>query len=305
MPDDLERTEIDEAALFQSAKEPAPAPAGDTGGPAEPAQDGQPRDERGRFATNKDEPPAQPSTEPSPSPQPPAEGRPPGADGEVNVPSWRLREEREAREAAHKRAEQAERYAAEVQRQYAEWQRQVQQQQQPKPEPIDPLVDPEGYYGRMRNEWRQEMKAVQLENNLQMAYNRHGDTFARAFQAFEQIGPQNPQWAASIVHGPNPGEALVNWFNREQVLYEVGPDPKAYRSKVLDEALKDPAFLAKAYEAARAHASGQQTPSGGRPQNITQLPPSLSRIAGSGPDPAMDNAIDDASLFRQALTPRK
>lgn len=302
----VEVTGLNEADLFKSTMA-NDAPAGDTGSSQDETQDGQPRDERGRFATNKtqDAPAqAQPSTETAPSPQPLTEGqRPPATDdAAANVPSWRLREEREAREAAARRAELAERAAADHERQLAEVRRQMAELQKPKQEPIDPLADPQGYVGQITQTFQQELRRVQLENNLQLAHVRHGDVFPKAFEAFEKAGHSNPAWAQSVVNGPNPGEAIVNWYKREEVLSKVGTDPNAWLEKQLEERLKDPAFLQKAVDAARAQANGQAN--GTRPNNVTQLPPSLSRVAGSGPDPAADDVTSDQSLFRHA-TARK
>jgi hypothetical protein len=310
LPDqNVEVAGLDDASLFQSTFENN-APAGDTGSEVDSQQDGeqsQPRDERGRFASKEtQQDPPQSATESVPSAQPTTDGQsPPSTEAEVHVPSWRLREEREAREAAARRAEQAERFASEHQRQLAELQRQLAELRQPKQEPIDPLVDPDGYHKRITEEFRAELQRIRLDNNLELARVRHGDTFDKAFEAFKEAIPSNPGWFVSVINGPNPGEAIVNWHKREAVLTQVGADPNVWLEKQIEERMKDPAFLAKAIEAAKAQANNQANgsgnASGARPNNITQLPPSLSRVAGSGRDPRADDDDSDGAIFRHAL----
>src|SRR5687767_7232752 len=75
----------------------------------------QPRDEHGRFAPKASEPEAEQVT---PQPEPAAQPEP----QEAQVPSWRLREEREAREAAESRYREAQ---AHFQRQMQELQSRV------------------------------------------------------------------------------------------------------------------------------------------------------------------------------------
>jgi hypothetical protein len=93
--------------------------------------------------------------------------------------------------------------------------------------------------------------------------------FLDAFNA----GRLDPHEAQRVLDSPNRWVAAVEWFDRQAVLAEVGTDPAAYRQRVLADALKDPSFLQKAVETARAQASPgafappphRQTASGGLP----------------------------------------
>ena len=302
-------TGVSDADLFSSAME-NPAPASDTGGQSaqeqppiqqqqpdqQPSQDGGPaRDERGRFAAKDGEPPPAQQAPPAADgqQQPPADGQQRPADDGAAVPSWRLREEREAREAAHARAEQAERRALQTQMRLEQLERHLQQKQNP-PEPIDPLADPQGFLAMMREEFERGRMEDRLQFSMERAHEKHGEVFEQAYNAFCATAPGNQQWAQSVLRRPNPGAEIVAWYNKERAYQEFGTDPKAYRSKLLE----DPQFLAEAVAAANARATGQVN--GARPNNVTQRPVSLSRVPGGGPNPVDDNDVSDRALFRHA-----
>ena len=92
----------------------------------------------------------------------------------------------------------------------------------------------------------------------------------------------------------------MQWYQDQKIRQETGGDLSAYRQKILDEAMKDPAFQAKVLESTRTQA--QAAPSGN--PNI-KLPPSISRLPGSGVSAAELDGGDmtDASLFKYATAP--
>src|SRR6185369_10687868 len=67
----------------------------------------------------------------------------PAKDEGGQVPSWRLREVSEARQAAERRAEDASRQAYAIQQQMAEMRRQMEAFQKPKSEPTDFFANPD------------------------------------------------------------------------------------------------------------------------------------------------------------------
>jgi hypothetical protein len=67
----------------------------------------------------------------------------------------------------------------------------------------------------------------------------------------------HPSEIARVMEAPNPLAAAVGWLRQRELLAEVGSDPKAYRERILKEALTDPEFLAQAIEAGRTAAGGR------------------------------------------------
>ena len=294
-------TGVSDSDMFAAATAPErPAPAGDTGVGAEPAppapppQGGVQRDEHGRFAsktTTQDEPqpPLQDGATPDGTKAP---------DGDGHVPSWRLREEREAREAAARRADNAERAAMEARVRLEQYERRLaQQQQDTQREPIDPIADPQAFIAMMREERERERMEDRLQFSMERAHEKHGETFEQAYNAFVNLAPGNQLWAQSVLKRPNPGAEIVNWYNKERIAKEIG-DPTTYRAKIAEELLDDADHQAKVFERAKARANGQVQ--GSRPNNITQMPVSLSRVPGGGPSPSLDNDASSAALYSHA-----
>jgi hypothetical protein len=89
-------------------------------------------------------------------------------------------------------------------------------------------------------------------------------------------------------------------FEERRVLQEIGNDVGAYRTKLEEQLLNDPAFMQKVGERIRTQSQPQQN--GQRPGSITQLPPSLKNL-GSGSSHSADVTeadMSDAALFRYA-----
>jgi hypothetical protein len=131
---------------------------------------------------------------------------------------------------------------------------------------------------------RGELAAQRVETSMAIAHNKHGDVFAKAFEAVGKLNPGNPDdqiTVRRIYASPNPGEALVAWHRRNTALAEVGDDPAKYREKIAaetrDALMKDPEFRKALLADLRAEASNG---SDGRPNTITRLPRSLNGAAG-------------------------
>ena len=261
-----------------------------TGQPIEPPKaDEQPRDETGKYAA-KEAKTDKPIVEGEPKPDT-AKVEPDDKDGQV--PSWRHREVAEARRSAETRAQTLEAQLAAMNARFA-----AQYQppkDQPKQEDIDPLLDPQGFAKRMQDGFESRISEMQLNNNLALAHVRHGETFEKAYNALlatAQAG--NRQIVPQLTNQANPGEAIVRWYNDQETLREVGGNPATYKQKLLDEALKDPTYLAKAIEAAKVSA-GQP-----KQNTITRLPPSLSRTTGS----SSNDDMGDGEISVEALLAR-
>lgn len=206
-------------------------------------------------------------------------------DNAPQVPSWRVREIREERDAIAKRLLDAEARLA----------------QQPKaevkpaeqPEKPDPLLDPVGYAKAVRDEVREEMLAERRETSLHNAHKTYKAEFEEAYASAQKN--IDPALKARMQQSRDPGETLIQWHREEKAKAEVGTDLTAYKAKLREEALKDPEFRKAAMEAWRAEAPTQTN---GRP-NI-QLAPSMSGTSRA--NAALRSANDDVSdaeLFEQ------
>ncbi len=167
-----------------------------------------------------------------------------------------------------------------------------------------------------------------LENNLRMTAIEVGKAnFQAAYDAFLEAGRQAPDFARSVVNDPDPGERIMNWYNNQRVLQEIGGNPQQWMARQLEAALANPQFLARAVEAAQNQARG--LPPGGAPQpqpnarpqpqqqngqarHAVVLPPSLSNMRGASGDGGANGgtvdyghgvSLSDNDLFRSAMAP--
>lgn len=263
----------------------------------------QPRDEQGRFA------PKQAETDAAPIQQPPVEAKtePTEAkDAEGNVPSWRLREIREERDALARQRDEFQRNNYQTTQQMQALQRQLAELQRPKQEPVDFFTDPNAAVKQQLSpiEARFETLASQLTLRASRAENLglHGKEKVSAMEkaidaAIQSNHPDMPLLAQRMRQSDDPVGEAMKWFQQDSFLKETGGDLNAYKTKALDEALKDPAFRAKAMAAWQAEAQ----PAPGSTPNI-KLPTSISKLQGSG---VSHTAVDDgdqsdAGLFRHA-----
>lgn len=273
--------ELNDKDLYDSATSDAPVEQAETP-VTEQAETGPARDEQGRFAPKVEAQPEQVTT--------PAEPAPAAKPEEAHVPSWRLREVNDAREAAERRAQEAIDRAQAYERQLQQF-----QQQAPKPEAPDMFADPQAWQTFVLQQQHQTAHSQRYEFSEMLARQAFGDervTEAEKWAA-QNVGPAE---RARIANSRHPYAELIKIQDERKVLSEIGTDPNAYVQKKLDEALNNPEFLAKAAE--RIRTGGQQTP--GRPNTIVQLPPSINRAtaAGSPHDEAGD--FSDGSLYAHA-----
>lgn len=292
---------VSDADLFEgamAAETPAEQPVTEQAQP----EGEQPRNPDGTFATKEAAPePEQPKTE-----QPTAEA-PPADDKDVGgqIPSWRLREEREARAEAQKALEAERSNTARLAAEFAQMQRQLAEATKPAPKPTeepDPLLDPQGFREHIRREFTEQLQNDRREFSLRTAHRTHGDKFSEAYGEAQQAMARGDQaLQARMQASADPGETLIQWHQEQKTMREVGNDPATYKQRLLDEALKDPAYLAKAIAAANAQAGGSPN-NGARP--AVKLPPSLSGAARADAHETnpSDNDVSDAGLFRHATS---
>lgn len=261
----------------------------------EPAQDNGPaRDEHGRFAARQAEPEAQPEPEAAQAQQ--------QAKEEATVPSWRLREVNEAREAAERRAAEIE---AHYRRQFAELQARI-----PKPEPKpapDVFENPNAFLEHGVNQAvdpiKNELNQTREFFSQQLAMRDHGpEKVQAAYKWIEQgLASRDPEAIATYqraMQSMHPYDALVRSHQQREVYQQIGGDPQAWAQKWLAEQLADPAKAGAILQQIQQRSSPQSQD--GRP--VTRLPPSLNRMASAAS--ASDNPIDnsEAGIFAYATS---
>lgn len=253
--------------------------------------EGQPRDDHGRFAARQ-EAEQQPEAQPEPQAQQP----------EANVPSWRLREERERAEAAERRFQEAQ----------TNWQRQLEQLQTRLPQPEKPKApdvfeDPNGF---LNHGVREAINPIQDQiGQLREFYSRkeaireHGqEKVTAAYNAIAQ-GMQNRDPEAQSVYqramaSMDPFGEIVGWHQQKAVFSQIGNDPNAWFEKELERRMADPKFAASQFEKIQQSARGGQQPQG---NNLIQLPPSLNKVPTAQSASDDDGDMSDGALFRHAM----
>ncbi|QOG21374.1 hypothetical protein [Bradyrhizobium sp. SEMIA] len=250
------------------------------------------------------EKPAAPAA-PEVKPEVKAEAKP---DDNAPVPPGRLREEAEARR-------RAERERDDLRAQMAMLARQQPQQQQPQqPQRVDLFENPSGfvqqelkpYLETIQSQFQMQREAMSLDFALQ----RHGEErVGSARQALEQgMARGDPHaWGTyqRAMSSHDPYGVIVKWHQDGETLRNVGGDLDAYRKRILEEALADPEYRARAIEAAK----GQAATNGAhvaRPAVVKPAvaSPSLGNIGAGGGD-AQIVEPSDAELFRAATQAKR
>src|SRR6516162_273322 len=251
-------------------------------------QSGRQRDEQGRFQK------AEKGSEDAQS------------DRDGNIPSFRLREESEARR-------RAETELSELRAQIAAF-KVNQQQQQPPQKKLDIFDDPSAF---VRQEMQPVIQQMQAEHRLNL--ERQSTENAQRFYGHETVdnayntmamGMRNsdPQaWAIyhSAMGSHDPFGVITRWFVDRQTLNTIGGDLEAYKKSILEQAMRDPEYQRQVFSAARGGATTQiNRPVQQVSQPATPLPPSLSEIGAAGGDELIQDASEEA-LFRAAVTAKR
>lgn len=289
-------SELNDKELFENAiaDTPAETPTEAVETPQivdEPANDGRERDEKGRFVAKAEDAPA----EPAPQVTEPAQRQ----ETEAHVPSWRLREVNEAREAAERRAQETETRFAEMRRQFAAMQAQLQKPQ----EPVDFYADPQAAMRQsidpLKSEFQTALEGMRSQFSEMMARQSIGDTKFDEVKKWAMGKLNDPVLSARIERSPHPWGELVKAHEQEKTLSEIGGDVSSFKNKILEEAMKDPAFQAKVIEAAKAQAAGHIP--GTKPNTVVQLPPSINRATSAASPHEETGDLSNASLYAAAI----
>lgn len=162
-----------------------------------------------------------------------------------------------------------------------------------KPKRPDLFEDPDGALAFMEQGVQQQIaplisqiQNMRVENSMAIAHATHKDTFAKAYEWMTtKLNPQNPDDLATgrrIVNSPNPGEALVAAYKRNETFARVGDDPAKFeeniRNQTREALMKDPEFIKQIVAAARGEALQGDN---GSPRTVTRIPKSLNGVVGS------------------------
>ena len=132
------------------------------------------RDDKGRFVSKEakaedDEPAAEVEAEPEPEPKSESE----------RIPSWRLKEEADARREWQQKAEAEAQQRQALQHHLWQMQQQLQSQQKPE-EPIDIFQDPQNWEQSFQARMEQKMREQEGNFSLRLAKYKHGEAFDQA-----------------------------------------------------------------------------------------------------------------------------
>ena len=249
----------------------------------------EPVEQVGQVEDKQPETPAQTQTEQ------PATAR----EDAANVPSWRLREERERAQSAERRNQELTRQLEALQARQPKADQQVpdifenpnQFVEQATKQQLDPV---RGEIGQLREYYSRER-----------AFDKHGqEKVQAAYQALEKgMASRDPEaWTAynRAMQSMDPYGSIMDWHKQRETIAQIGGDLDSYKQRLLDEALKDPEYQKKVLEAARGQA--QQSGSAVARPAVSSLP-SINRVGSA----ALHNSqqdVSDAELF-DATTRRK
>jgi hypothetical protein len=305
---------MDDKELFSSAMAPDAPPQEEAPkeAPADqvdetpPETEEQPRDERGRFAARQEETPAEPQA-PAQAEAPPAEPQQP-KDDDGQVPSWRLRELREARDTEARRASEVERELAVTRHYLQQVQRELHGLKNPQQGP-DVFENPKGFLehglGQAIDPVKSEIGQMREFFSRKDAVREYGaEAVNAAYNAMGQaLNAGDPEANAAYrqaMSSMDPYYGIMRWHMQRSVIAEAGYDLNAWFEKQLEQRLSDKAFSAKVL--GRIQGTAPAADQEGRP-NI-DLPPSLNKITGAGVRdvPTKDDGdMSDKSLFRFAV----
>lgn len=201
-----------------------------------------------------------------------------GQVAKSGVPSGRLREEAQRRQAAETRERELQSKLDQLQGrldQFERTQRQPQRQEQDAPKEPDMFADPEGWARNQEARLTQQFEERRINASFADAEEEHGDKFRTAFGDLQKTG--NPDLVRAVVGSHNPGKTLMRWHQQQALLSEIGNDPAAYRDKVRQELLSDPEVRKAVISGARNDAMRGE---GGQPRTQVRLPPSLNSATG-------------------------
>lgn len=292
--------DISDQELFDGALSEDVADQGDVQAEASVAEAGeaaaQPRDAHGRFAAAQAE---QAATQ--------TDGQQPGAAGqsaeEAHVPSWRMRELREERDAAMRRAQEVEEH---FRRQIDELQQRIPAKPQEPTKSIYEVDDADAFIAeRARTAVDPVMNHVtQLREfySQRDAVREHGAEKVKAAYDWIAEGVRTRDPDAAMVYqramqSMDPYGDIVRAHQQRTVYQQIGNDPNAWFEKQLEERMKDPTFAGSVLT--KIQGTAAQANGSGKP--IVRLPPSLNKATSASPMDDDGEDDSDAGLLRSAL----
>jgi hypothetical protein len=237
------------------------------------------------------------------------------------VPLAELLAERDRRHSSDRELGLARAQLEQMNRQTAELQRQMQELRAPKQAPPDYIEDPDGWLrhsiGTALSPVEQRFRDVELQTEMlgkQVAVMQHGAEKVEAAQQeiarlYQSGDPRARADYAAIMRLPPAARyaELMDWHQRRDVYSKTGGDLGKYEQSLQEKLLADPAFLARAMEAAQKQAAARPTAITTQPiaQKRTTSLPSVSRMGAAAPinDQGADD-IDDHELLRSVLKGR-
>jgi hypothetical protein len=239
----------------------------------------QARDEQGRFVAKTEE--AEPVvTEPE-------QAKPVEAKDDAQIPSWRLRELREERDALRAQLLQVQ-----------------QRQTKTPPEPVakpDIFEKPDEFVLANIQEvvvpLQQRFDTFIESVSRRDAIKEHGqERVTQAFSALDQAAKTGDPQALAVVQtvkkSMDPFGDIVSWYRGA----EAAKDPDAFFQRRLEEALKDEKF--------KGELMSKLTPTAQSPKSVVKLPPSLGRVPAAQAASDEVGDLSDASLFAHATMRR-
>jgi len=243
---------------------------------AREGDDQRPRDEQGRFA--KQEVEAKPEGEVAAKPTDPKD--------EAHVPSWRLKEIREERDA--------------LRQQLAEFQRQIATQRpQPQAAPKPDLFEkPDEFVAQgveaAVNPIKAEIEGIREFFSRERAIDKYGEEkVTEAFTALDRAAKNGDPLARMTVQAVkqsmHPFGDIVQWHLKN----EISTNPDAVFQRMLEERLKDEKF--------KGELTSKLNPAQEKPKPVFKVPPNLSRAAAEQTAIQEDGDLSNESLFANAL----
>ena len=265
MPDETQEGQgLDDKSLFAGATAPDPAAA-------------------------ETPPPETPPAETKPPETPPTGEKPP----EEQIPSWRLREEAEARRRAEERVNALEGQLRDIAARLGGQQPPAEKKQ------VSFYENPEEAISTMiveavspfAEQTRKSLDVVSRMIANQAHTKKIVDEAEAAFIKAAEDRTLDPADWHRVGASANRYDEVVSWHKRQKTLAAVGDDPDAFFTNKLAERLKDATFAGELLEKIRGVAAAN-----GQGQSF-QMPPSLSRQPSAAGNKESLGDMSDASLF--------
>lgn len=256
----------------------------------------QPRDENGRFAARQAE-----QAQTQPEGQAVQAEQPAGEDAQV--PSWRMRELREERDAAVRRSQETEQR---LMRHIAELQGRMPKQEAATAPDI--FENPDGFVqhgvSQAVNPIKSEMVQLREFYSRREAVREFGqEKVDAAYKAIaDGMQSRDPEVFATYqraMQSMDPFGEIVRWHQQKSVYQQIGNDPNAWFEKQIEERMKDQTFAGALLAKIQGTATGVQSNGSGKP--IVKLPPSLNKVASAQGATADDGDMSDEALFSHAM----